>query len=383
MATIIATTALPLPATRVRPTARRLTWVLGRPRLPRKQLAEFTRSLATLIDAGLPIVRALRTLERQARDPRAKLLLAQFAERIEGGASLSEAAGQFPTSFDRFFVNMLRAGEASGALDQVLNELANHLERADTLAAKVKAALTYPIVVLSVALLITAGLLIFIVPRFAAMFVDMLGNEPLPKLTLWVMATSQFMVRHSLLAVALLTAVVLGFRLLRRTVVGARLCSLLALRLPPFGDLVTKAGAARFCGTLSTLIGAGVPVLNALQITRDTTGNVVLASAVQTVHDAVKEGESMARPLGATQVFPPMVVSMIEVGEETGALPEMLRRIARTYEQRVDMAVNALTALIEPLMVVLLGLLVGTIVIAMFMPLIKLVSLFGNQGPGE
>lgn len=382
MAAIISTPAPALAATRPRSPARRLSWVLGRPRLPRKQLAEFTRSLATLIEAGLPIVRALRTLERQAHDPRAKLLLAQFAERIEGGASLSEAAGQFPTSFDRFFVNMLRAGEASGALDQVLNELANHLERADTLAAKVKSALTYPLVVLSVAILITAGLLIFIVPRFAAMFTEMLGNEPLPPLTLWVMAFSQFLVRHSLLAAGIAVAVWFAFRLLRRTRPGARVCGLLALRLPPFGDLVTKACAARFCGTLSTLMGAGVPVLHALQITRDTTSNAVLASAVQTVHDAVKEGEGIAPPLGATQVFPPMVVSMIEVGEETGALPEMLRRIARTYEQRVDMAVNALTALIEPLMVVLLGLLVGTIVIAMFMPLIKLVTLL-TGGAGD
>lgn len=351
---------------------------LGSPKIKAKNLPAFTRQLATLLDAGLPLVRGLRTLERQEKDVLAKRTIASIADSVEGGMTFSEALSVQKKSFDRLYVNMIRAGEASGALEQVLTRLADYMEKAAKLRAKVKSALVYPVVVLSIALLITSGLMVFIVPKFSKMFTEMLGGEKLPPLTRFVVGISDFMVGSWYWAIIIGFVVFFTFRTIRRTSAGSYFFDLVAIKMPPFNSLVTKSTVARFCSTLGTLMQSGVSVLNALQIVRDTAGNAVVSRAVQVVHDAVKEGESMAKPLESTKVFPLMVVSMVEVGEETGALPEMLTRIAKVYEEEVDMAVDAMVSLIEPIMIVVLGVLIGGIVLAMFMPLIKLIDSLGG-----
>lgn len=351
---------------------------IGTPRLKSTSLTTFTRQLATLLDAGLPLVRALRTLERQTKDVLEKRVIGAVGDAVEGGMTFSESLGSQPKSFDRLYCNMVRAGEASGAMEQVLTRLAEYMEKAAKLRAKVKAALVYPIVVISIALLITAGLMIFIVPKFQKMFEEMLAGEPLPMLTQIVVGISQFMLHRAWVGVIGLIVFVILFRLFKKTAFGGYVIDLVLIKMPPFGSLMTKSITARFCSTLGTLMQSGVSVLNALQIVRDTSGNAVVAKAVQVVHDAVKEGEGMAKPLETTRVFPLMVVSMVEVGEETGALPEMLGRVASIYEDEVDMAVEALTSLIEPIMIVVMGVLIGGIVLAMFMPLIKLIDALGG-----
>lgn len=344
------------------------------PRLSSKGLVLFTRQLATLLDAGLPLVRALRTLEDQESDVAAQRAIARIAEQVEGGMTFSEALAAQPKSFDRLYVNMIRAGEASGALEQVLARLADYMEKAARLRSKVKGALVYPVVVLSIALLITAGLMIFIVPKFTAMFTEMMPAAALPLLTQWVMAISSLLAHQWYIVALAGVGVYWLFHVVRATRRGGYLLDFAALKTPPFNRLVAKSSVARYCSTLSTLLSSGVSILSALQIVRDTTGNAVVSQAVQVVHDAVKEGESMAKPMKSTQVFPKMAVSMVQVGEETGALPEMLQRVAKIYEDEVDTTVDAMTSLIEPLMIVLLGVLIGGIVLAMFLPLFGLIG---------
>lgn len=350
----------------------------GAPKMKTKQVCTFTRQLATLLDAGLPLVRALRTLERQAKDPGVNRVIGEVADAVESGLTFSEALNSHPKSFDKLFINMIRAGEASGAMERVLTRLAEFMEKSARLRAKIKAALVYPVVVLVIALSITAGLMIFIVPKFAKIFGEMLAGEPLPGLTRLVIGISDFMMNQALTGIIGMVVIFFAFKMAVRTKVGSYTFDLLAIKTPPFSDLVTKSAVARFCSTLGTLMNSGVSVLNALIIVRDTVGNEVVAQAVQVVHDAVKEGEGMSKPLESTQVFPGMVVSMIEVGEETGALPEMLERIAKNYEEEVDQAVEAMTSLIEPAMIIFLAVIVGGIVIALFMPLIKLIETLGG-----
>ncbi len=351
---------------------------IGTPKLRQKILTAFTRQLATLLDAGLPLVRALRTLERQSKDVGEKTIISEIADAVEGGMTFSESLGQHPKSFDKLYINMIRAGEASGALEQVLTRLAEYMEKSARLKAKVKSALVYPVVVLFIALTITAGLMIFIVPKFAKMFDEMLAGEPLPALTNFVIGISTFLKERSILGLIGIGVLIFLYKMYKKTAFGSYSIDYMKMKVPPFNGLVVKSSVARFCSTLGTLMSSGVSVLNALQIVRDTSGNQCVARAVQLVHDAVKEGEGMAKPLESTGVFPMMVVSMIEVGEETGALPEMLSRVAKVYEEEVDMAVEAMTSLIEPIMIVVLGVLIGGIVLAMFMPLIKLIDTLGG-----
>lgn len=351
---------------------------IGTPVIRQKDLCTFTRQLATLLDAGLPLVRGLRTLERQSSDVIVANIVGEVADAVEGGQTFSEALAAHPKSFNRLYVNMVRAGEASGAMETVLNRLAGFMEKAAKLRSKVKAALVYPIAVLVIAGAITIGLMIGIVPKFKLIFQEMLAGEPLPGLTEFVIAISDFLKERALTGVVGLFVLVIIFKMVKKTKTGTRVLDMVAIKTPPFGGLVTKVSVARFCSTLGTLMSSGVSVLNALQIVRDTAGNSVVSDAVQVVHDAVKEGEGMSKPLESTGVFPGMVVSMIEVGEETGALPEMLARIAITYEEEVDNAVEALTSLIEPVMIIFLAVVVGGIVIALFMPLIKLIDALGG-----
>jgi len=351
----------------------------GAPRIKRKQLTTITRQMATLLDAGLPLVRALRTLERQNKgNPAVRKVIGDIANAVEGGATFSEALAAHPKSFSKLYVSMVRAGEASGALEVVLTRLAEFMEKAQRVAGKVKSALVYPLVVLTVAGLITAGLMVFIVPKFAKIFEEMLPGEELPGLTQFVIKASWVLKERALYVIVGIIVFIILLKLFRKTRIGAYILDLVKIKMPVVSDLVVKSVVARFCRTLGTLMQSGVAVLQALQIVRDTAGNEVVARAVQTIHDAVKEGEGMTKPMEATNVFPGMVVSMVEVGEETGALPEMLNRIADNYEEEVDRAVEALTSMIEPAMIVFLAVIIGTIVIALFLPLIKLIEKLGG-----
>lgn len=353
---------------------------IGTPKIKTKVLTTFTRQLATLLDAGLPLVRALRTLEKQARkDPALNRIVGDLADSVEGGNNFSEALAGHPKSFSKLYVSMVRAGEASGALETVLNRLSEFLEKAQRIAGKVKSALTYPVVVLVIALTITGGLMVTIVPKFGKIFEDMLGeDEGLPGLTQGVLNLSKLMQNHFLASAGVIVLLVIALKMLKKTRGGSFALDYVKVKLPPFNGLIIRSVVARFCRTLGTLMQSGVAVLQALQIVRDTADNEVIARAIQTVHDAVKEGENMSRPLEAAGIFPGMVVSMIEVGEETGALPEMLNRVADIYEEEVDRAVEALTSLIEPIMIVMLAGIIGTIVIALFLPLIKLIDRIGG-----
>ncbi len=352
---------------------------LFKPVLKQKDLTLFTRQLSTLLDAGLPLVRGLRTLEKQAgKNIALRDILNEVCASVEGGSTFSEALKNHKKSFTRLYVNMIRAGEASGALEEVLQRLAEFMEKAAKLKSKVKSALTYPIAVLCIAGAITSGLMIFIVPKFAKIFNDMLAGEPLPSLTQFVMDISDIMKNQWYLIFGGIFGVIMLFKVIKSTKGGSFAIDMFLIKTPPINSLVVKAAVAKFARTLCTLMNAGVSILQALQIVRDTTANQCVANAVQVVYDAVKEGEGVAKPLESTKVFPGMVVSMVEVGEETGSLPDMLERIAITYEEEVDNAVEAMVSLIEPIMIIFLAVIVGGIVIALFMPLIKLIDSLGG-----
>ena len=350
------------------------------PKIPGKDLTQMTRQLATLLQAGLPLVRALRTLERQAKGQRPALykVCGSLADSVEGGSTFSEALANHPKSFNKLYVSMVRAGEASGAMEVVLNRLAEFMEKAARIAGKVKSAMVYPIAVLCIAGAITAGLMIFIIPKFSKMFDEMLPGESLPGVTVLVINISNFMKDNAVGCFIGLVVGIFVFKLLLKTKIGALCFDIVCLKLPPFNGLVVKNISARFCRTLGTLMASGVAVLQALQIVKDTAGNEIVARAIQSVHDHVKEGEGMTKPLEDSHVFPLMLCSMVEVGEETGALPDMLNRVADVYEEEVDRAVEGLTSLIEPIMIVFLAVVVGTIVIALFAPLVKMIDKLGG-----
>jgi len=351
-----------------------MNMTIGTPVIKRKQLTLFTRQLAILLDAGLPLIRSLKTLERQSKDPIVKMVLGETSDAVESGATFSEALAKNPKSFDKLFLNMIRAGEAAGAMETILNRLAQFMESSARIAGKVKAALIYPIVVLSVATLVTSGLMVFIVPNFAKIFDDLLEGEPLPMITQWVIDTSDVMKNQALYVIIGIAVFIFAIKMIGKTKNGKYVFDWIKYNIPLFGPIIAKTSISRFARTLGTLMASGVGVLGALVIVKDTAGNEVVCNAVAKVHDAVKEGEGIAAPLSATKIFPEMVVSMIEVGEETGKLPDMLEKIADTYEEEVDNAVGALTSLIEPIMIVGLAVVVGTIVIALFLPLTKIIE---------
>jgi type IV pilus assembly protein PilC len=279
-----------------------------------------------------------------------------------------------PKIFDRLFVNMVKAGEIGGVLDVVLARLAEFQEKAEKIKGKVKSAMTYPIVVLIMALSILGFLMTYIVPKFADIFADLMGGKGMPMLTQFVMNASETMVHRFPVVLAVIVALVVIIKLLAKTDKGRYVIDQFKLHAPVFGMLISKNSISRFTRTLGTLMAAGVPVLQALNIVKETVGNEVISKAVATIHDAVKEGENMAPPIASSKVFPPMVVSMVEVGEETGALPDMLMKIADSYDDDVDNAVAAMTSIIEPLLIIFLAVVVGTIVIALFMPLVSIIG---------
>src|SRR6266480_52081 len=344
-----------------------------------KVLMIFTRQLATLIDAGLPLLRGLNVLAKQERDSVLKGTINKLADSVQGGSTFSEGLAQHPRIFNDLYVNMVKAGELGGVLEVVLTRLAEFQEKAQKVKGKVLSAMIYPAIVMTMAVVIMGFLLVFIVPRFEAIFKDMLGDKPLPGITIFVITISNFAKDNWAILIGAVIALIMGIKLLGRTPGGRGLIDQLKLRVPLFGDLIRKTAISRFSRTLGTLVTSGVSILQALDITRDTAGNTVIANAISQVHDRVKEGESIVQPLEASGAFPPMVVSMIDVGEETGQLPDMLLKIADVYDDEVDNAVAALTSILEPLMIVFLAVVVGTIVIALFLPLISIITTLQQQ----
>jgi type IV pilus assembly protein PilC len=304
--------------------------------------------------------------------------LSGMSESVESGSTFSEALGLYPGIFNHLYVNMARAGEAGGVLELVLQRLAEFMEKAERIKNKVKSAMIYPIVVLIAAVGITGFLLVGVIPKFEEIFSDLLEGKQLPAITRFVIAASNLVKNHFVVVGIGIAAIVIVIKLWTRTRGGRLIMDRVKINLPVFGTLTRRTAIARLTRTLGTLMASGVPVLQALTIVRDTSGNAVVATALQNVHDSVKEGESMAGPMEASKVFPPMVISMVEVGEETGALPDMLTRIADTYEDEVDNAVAGLTSIIEPVMIIFLAVIVGSIVIAMFLPLVSIITTLGN-----
>jgi type IV pilus assembly protein PilC len=345
-----------------------------------KVLTTFTRQLATLVDAGLPLLRGLRVLEKQERSPVLKRILGELAVSIEGGSTFSEALAQHPKVFNKLFVNMVKAGELGGVLEVVLKRLAEFSEKAQKIKGKVKAAMFYPTAVMIVAVGIMILLMCFVVPKFKDVFAGM--GVKMPGFTLLVMAISDIIKNNILATMGAMVVVVVLFLLFIKTKFGRLLWDKFQLKMPAIGPVISKVAISRFTRTLGTLVSSGVPILQALIIVRETAGNVIIANAVNKVHESVKEGETITAPLEGSGVFPPMVISMVDVGEQTGALPEMLIRIADDYDEQVDNAVAAMTSLLEPIMIIFLAVIVGSIVIAMFLPLIAMITNLSGDDSG-
>jgi len=347
-----------------------------------KVLMIHTRQLATLIDSGLPLLRSLDVLGKQEPNPALKGTIKSIADAVQSGSTYSEALGQHPKIFNKLFINMVKAGELGGVLELVLDRLAEYMEKADKLKNKIMAAATYPIIVLIMAGLILTFLMVVIVPQFTAMFEDM--DTKLNPFSQFVFSTSDFLIKpeaamlppipNVLFVLIAIVGVVIGFNVWKATPGGKKTFDALLLKVPVIGDVNLKSSVSRFTRTLGTLVTSGVPILQALNITRETTGNVIISEAIGKIHDSVKEGETVTQPMQSTGVFPDMVVSMVDVGEETGQLPDMLLKISDVYEDEVDNGVTAMTAIIEPLMIVFLALIVGSIVIALFLPMIQIIQ---------
>ena len=339
-----------------------------------RALTTFTRQLSTLQDAGLPILRSLRILEQQQKPGPMRMAIRMVADDVEGGATLSEAMARHPKCFDKLYSNMVAAGEAGGVLDTVLRRLADFMEASQRLKRRIVGAMIYPIAVITFAVLIVLGIMKFIIPKFELIFVQF--QAKLPPITLFLMAMSRWVNEQYGWAVILSIplALFLVFKLLRQSEGGRYFVDTLKLKLPVIGQVLAKTSVARFSRTLGTLLAAGVPILEAISITRETTGNEVFARALAKVHDGIREGEDFAQPLRQAKIVEPMVVNMIDVGEETGDLDKMLNKIADTYDEEVETLVAAMVSLLEPVMVITLGFIVGFIVVAIFMPLPQLIS---------
>ena len=348
-----------------------------------KVLTTFTRQLATLVDAGLPLLRGLRVLEKQERHPTLKSIIGELALSIEGGSTFSEGLAQHPKVFNRLYVNMVKAGELGGVLEVVLTRLSEFMEKAQKIKGKVIAAMFYPVAVLVVATGILIVLMVKVIPSFKLVFAGMLEGAQLPAFTRLVLGISDIIKDHFIYTAIGVGVFVAIFLLFIRTKFGRHAWDKFKLKMPVIGPVISKVAISRFTRTLGTLISSGVPILQALTIVKETAGNVIVSDAVNAVHESVKEGETITAPLEASGVFPPMVISMVDVGEQTGALPEMLLKIADNYDEEVDNSVAAMTSLLEPIMIVFLAVIVGSIVIAMFLPLIDLMNRVGDTSGGK
>ncbi len=345
-------------------------------RVKTKELTEFTRQLATLIDAGLPLVRSLNVLREQAKPGPLKNIITDLIEDIEGGSTFSEALAKHPETFSKLYINMVKAGEVGGVLEVVLSRIAEFMEKEASLRRKIKGAMIYPVVVAVVASGIVTFIITYIIPIFKKMFEEFGGvgaNLPLP--TRILIAASDLVKTRWYYGIAALIFLFVAFKLIYRTQKGRYLIDFVKLKLFIFGPLFLKSAIARFTRTLGTLINSGVPILQALAIVKETSGNEVISRAMVRVHDSIREGESIAKPLEEAKVFPPLVVNMVDVGEETGALDTMLIKVADTYDEEVDTAVEGLASILEPLLIVFMGVIVGFIVISLFLPLIRIATM--------
>jgi type IV pilus assembly protein PilC len=337
-----------------------------------KQLTQFTRQLSTLQDAGLPILRSLRILEGQAKPGALKNSLIGVIEDVESGNTLSEAMAKQPKAFDNLYVNMVKAGEAGGALEVILQRLAEFKEKAQSLKRKVQGAMIYPCAVITVAVGIVGFIMYYIIPKFKEIFEDF--DVELPEVTVLLINMSNLVVNWWFMGPIIPIAFILMYKIIRKNRTGAYILDRITLKIPIIGQIASKSTVSRTCRTLGTLISSGVPILEALSIARDTAGNEVFKRAFDHIHASIREGESMAVPLKETRITDDLVVNMVDVGEETGALDNMLYKVADIYDEEVAVLVEGLISMLEPLMVVILGLIVGFIVIALFLPLVKLLD---------
>jgi len=345
-------------------------------RVKTKHVMVFTRQFATLIDAGLPIIRSLAILSEQVESVIFKEKIQEISKDIEAGGTLSDALAKHKKLFDNLYVNMVRAGEIGGVLEAVLNKIAEFLEKRQAIIGKVRSAMMYPLVVIVLAACIVAFILVFIVPKFKDIY-DQLGAE-LPGPTQILVNMGNILAHQTHWVVLGLIIFIIIFKKINATKEGKFVIDRIKLKIPVFGQLFRKTAIVRFSGTLATLITSGVPILQALDICRETSGNEVVTRALNDVYDSVKEGESIHEPLSKCKVFPPLVVHMVAVGEETGAIDQMLTKVAEAYEREVDDTVNALTSILEPVLIVFLGVIVGAIVIALYLPLFNIPKIVGK-----
>ena len=348
-----------------------------------KVITQFTRQLSTLQDAGLPILRSLKILWQQQRPGVLKNVLDGVAGDVESGATLSEAMSRHPKAFDKLYVNMVQAGETGGVLDVILQRLAEFMEKAQRLKRRVIGAMIYPAVVITFSVLIIVGIMIFVIPKFRDIFKDF--HTTLPALTQFLIDLSDWIANQYGWAVIFGApfGIFFAVKFIGKNKTGRRIIDVIKLKIPILGQIISKTSIARFTRTLGTLLSAGVPILDALNITRDTVGNTVFENALQKVHDAIREGESFAGPLRQAKVCDSIVTNMIDVGEETGDLDKMLMKIADNYDEEVDVLIGSLVSLLEPIMVVTLGGIVGTIVVALFLPLVKLIQSVSGGDSGD
>jgi len=347
--------------------------LIKRRRAKDKDLAIYTRQFSTMIDAGLPIVQCLNVLGEQSSSKVLRPITAAIARDVEGGSSLADAYRKYPRTFDDLFINMIQVGEAAGVLDTVLQRLASYIEKAASLKRKVKSAMVYPATIISVAVLVIIFMMTFVIPTFSKMFAGLGAELPLPtKIVIWM---SNFTRQYLVFILAGIVGFVFALRAYYRTDGGSRLIDRLLLKVPIVGVLMQKVALARFTRTLGTLVSAGVPILEALRITAQSAGNRVVEDAVMAARESVTAGRPLSEPLRAAPVFPPMVVHMISVGESTGALDQMLNKVADFYDDEVDTAVSTLMSLLEPVMIVILGVIIGGLVVSLYLPIFKIVTL--------
>ncbi len=352
------------------PGIRQLYQLISGGRVKQKNLTTFTRQLATLIGAGLPLLRSLRILEEQVQSSNLKKIVTTVADDVEEGSTFSEALAKHPRVFSKLYVNMVKAGEIGGALQEVLQRLAIFAEKSQALRSKVMSALYYPIVVVTIASIIVGIVLTFVIPRFQE-FWDQAGAK-LPRPTQILVDASEIITQRFLGVVLIFVCIVVFYINVNSTERGKLIIDTIKLKLPVFGGLIQKSCVARFARTFGTLLDTGVPILQSLIIVKDTSGNEVLSRAVADIYSSIREGETVSEPMQSHAVFPPLVVHMIAVGEETGAIDQMLNKVAEAYEIEVDNTVDGLTSLMEPLLIVMLGVIIGGIVIALYLPLFNI-----------
>ncbi len=346
------------------------------PKVQSADVVVFSRQFATMIGAGLPLIQCLDILQSQQENKTFKKILKEIKEKVEAGSTLAEALGKYPQTFDDLFVNMVAAGETGGILDTILDRLSAYMEKAMKLKKQVKSAMTYPVIVLIIAVLVIGVILVFVIPVFEKMFADFGGALPAP--TQIVVSLSRFVKGNILYMIGAVVAFVFAFRRFYKTEKGRVLVDDYMLKLPVFGMLLRKVAVAKFTRTLGTMVSSGVPILDALDIVARTSGNKTVESAIFKVRWAISEGQTMAGPLAESGVFPSMVCQMVAVGESTGALDAMLSKIADYYDDEVDAAVDSLTSMIEPFMMVFLGVTIGGLVISMYLPIFKMAGMVGD-----